>query len=207
MLEQTHVWPFACTWYSSVISNSAPNTMVYNVCKIISRLLITHNLSFGSETESKLVLESIEWKDIEQYLLKDKNTDKVGKDEVEKACQGVFRPEEVQEGLKKLADLGAITAKVDPESKEPEFKLMDDQKEVNDEKLMPILKDLKKDKEDGKVKKDDVFKACDGKIDLEGIEDDLKKLDDLGVISPEVNPKTKQEEIAIFDPKEDYKEP
>ena len=28
-------------------------------------------------------------------LLKDKNTDKVGKDEIEKACQGVFRPEEV----------------------------------------------------------------------------------------------------------------
>ena len=78
---------------------------------------------------------------------------------------------------------------------------------LSDKDLLPILKDLAKDKEDGNVDKDDIIDACNGKIDKKDVEEDLKKLEDLGVVLAEVNPKTKQEEIAIFDPKEDYKEP
>ena len=66
---------------------------------------------------------------------------------------------------------------------------------------------MKKDKKDGKVKKDDISKACQGKIDKKDIEEDLKKLEDLGIVSAEINPKTKQKQFDQFDPKENYEEP
>jgi hypothetical protein len=37
-------------------------------------------------------------------LLDEMNKDKLDKDEIVKACEGVLSPEKIEEGLKKLAD-------------------------------------------------------------------------------------------------------
>ena len=47
-----------------------------------------------------------------------------------------------------------------------------------DEHVVPVLKELKKDKEDGKVDKDEIVKACEDKLSKEEVEEQLKKLED-----------------------------
>ena len=53
-------------------------------------------------------------------------------------------------------------------------------------KLIPILKDLKKEKDGGKFDIDQIFDACDGKLSKEDIDQDLSKLEDLGVIAVDI---------------------
>ena len=89
-------------------------------------------------------------------LLKDKPLGTISPEEVEEACEEIFSPLVVQTGLKDLDDLGAITSKVNPETNEPELKLKDELDDISDTKLVPILEDLLKNKEDGKASEDEV---------------------------------------------------
>ena len=41
-------------------------------------------------------------------LLKENNFDKVGEEDIQLACDGIFGPEEIEDKLKDLVDLGVI---------------------------------------------------------------------------------------------------
>lgn len=47
-------------------------------------------------------------------LIKNNDLDKIDKDEIDKMCDGIFTPEEVQEGLDRLEDLGVLDTDVNP---------------------------------------------------------------------------------------------
>lgn len=94
-------------------------------------------------------------------LLESNDIDKIDKDEIDKVCDGMYTPEEVQDGLNKLEELGVLSSKVSPATKEKEYGI----KKPEEPKLLPILKDLIKDAKKDKIKKDDIKKACDGVMD------------------------------------------
>jgi DNA-binding HxlR family transcriptional regulator len=69
-------------------------------------------------------------------------SDKIDVDEIKEACEGLINPKKIDEGLKNLADLGVIDEKTNPETGKKEYGLADDKP-----KLLPLFKDLLKDKE------------------------------------------------------------
>ena len=91
---------------------------------------------------------------------------------------GIMSPEEVAEGLKKLADLGALTEDKNPQTNQEQYGLPEDKVEAEEPKLLPIVKDLLKDNNSEPVGIDKIKEACDGKLNPKEVKDGLKKLVD-----------------------------
>ena len=102
-------------------------------------------------------------------LLKDKKKGKLSKNDLKKACDGILDDKELDKQLKKLDDLGAIQEKINPKTKKKEYGMKDDKKQDDEPKLMPIIKDLLKNKLPGKLDEKDIEKACVGKIPKEDV--------------------------------------
>lgn len=115
-------------------------------------------------------------------LLKDKDDDKVNLDEVKDACKDKLSPKEVNKQMKDLVDLGAVAEEFNPETKEKEYKLDDQKTDFEEPKLLPLVKDILDNKVKDKLTKDDIAKACDGKLNPKDIEKGLKKLADQGAL-------------------------
>lgn len=79
-------------------------------------------------------------------------------------------PDKVEDGLKKLKNLGVIDKDINPGTGNKEFTLPD---EIEEPKLFPILKDLLQENLPNKVNKDEIDEACDGLISPEKVEDGL----------------------------------
>ena len=61
-----------------------------------------------------------------KHLLKDKNSVKIDKDEAKEALKDKLSKQDIEQGLKDLADLGAISEQTDPKTKQSDIKLNDD---------------------------------------------------------------------------------
>jgi hypothetical protein len=88
-------------------------------------------------------------------LIDEKSDGKADQDEIEEACDGFIWPHEVEQGLKDLVDMGIVNEETNPQNGEKQYSLPDDKP-----KVLPIFKDLLKDKKQDKVNKDEIKEAC-----------------------------------------------
>ena len=65
----------------------------------------------------------------------------VSEEEIEDACNDCISPEQIEEDLKDLVDLGVLDEFTNPDTGKKEYDLVND-----GPKLLPIFKDLLKDK-------------------------------------------------------------
>lgn len=75
-------------------------------------------------------------------LLEDKPMKTVSEEEIEDACNDCISPEQIEDDLKELVDLGVLHEFTNPETGKKEYDLVND-----GPKLLPIFKDLLKDKD------------------------------------------------------------
>ena len=91
---------------------------------------------------------------------------------------------------------------INPDTGKKEYEIKDDRP-----KLLPIFKDLLKDKEQEKANIKDLKKACKDKISPTDLKNELKDLVDLGAITEDFNPETKEKEYKMNDLEDKSDEP
>lgn len=91
----------------------------------------------------------------------DSEDKKLDKQEILDKLDYMMDPEEIVNGLQKLADLGAIHQEIDPKTDLPQYCLPEDS---GPKELLPILKDLLKDNKSKPIKEDKIKEACKGKL-------------------------------------------
>ena len=72
-------------------------------------------------------------------LFKDKDTDKISKDDIRDALNDKLSKVDIEEGLNDLVDLGAISEQKNPKTKQKDIKLTDAKDKLAEPKLLPIL--------------------------------------------------------------------
>jgi DNA-binding HxlR family transcriptional regulator len=125
--------------------------------------------------------------------LKKNDSEPIDKDQIKEACEGVFSPKDIKEGLKKLAEQGVLQEDFNPETNKKEYSIPEEPK------LSPILKDLLEYKSPEKVDLDDIKEACKGLINPKKVEEDLKDLVDMGIVEEKTNPETDEKEYGLKD--------